>query len=75
MIPLIDKLIARPVPDGSFLLVEFDPASRWENAALYMAAEWMRSGGHIGCTTLANPPAKIRSQLGRMGLHVEELEK
>ena len=41
-IPLIDDLAKEPVPPGSQLLVEYDPASSWYNAALAIAVGWLR---------------------------------
>lgn len=74
-IPIIEELIKDPIPPGSNILVEFDPASQWLNASIFMAAEWLRKGGGVGYTALAQSPEKVRSRLKRRGVIVEQLEK
>ena len=46
--PLIEDLTQGPVPAGSMLLVEFSEASQWYNAALTIAAGWLKDGGRLG---------------------------
>lgn len=74
-IPLIEDLTKGPIPAGSSLLVEYDPASQWYNASLTIAAGWVRSGGTVWYTGLAQPPENIRSQFKRLGLDVGAFEK
>ncbi len=74
-IPLIEDLTSGPVPSGSNLMVEYDPASQWYNASLSMAAGWLREGGLVGYNTHAQPPADIRTQLSHLGLDVPKLEE
>lgn len=73
--PLVEDLTAGPIPAGSALLVEFDPASQWLNASLTIAAGWLRTGGRVLYDVLSQPPNDVRSQLKRLGLDAEALEK
>ncbi len=74
-IPLIEDLTKGPIPPGSNILVEFDPASQWLNASLTIAAGWMKDGGSVSYVANSHSPDDIRSQLRRLGLAVEELER
>jgi len=74
-IPLIEDLTREPVPSGSNILVEFDPASQWLNASLTIAAGWVKGGGSVSYIANSQSPDDIRSQLRRLGLAVEELER
>ncbi len=74
-IQLIEDLTDGPVPPGSNLLVEFDPASQWYNASLTIAAGWIRSGGVSSYNVYDHPPENARLQLKNLGLDVEALEK
>jgi KaiC/GvpD/RAD55 family RecA-like ATPase len=74
-IPLIEDLTKQPIPPGLNILVEFDPASQWYNATLTIAAGWMKSGGLVSYNVYAQPPNNIRSQLTRLGLDIEALER
>jgi KaiC/GvpD/RAD55 family RecA-like ATPase len=73
-IPLIEDLTTAPIPAGSNILVEFDPASQWYNASLTIAAGWIRTGGSVSYNTFAQSPATVRAQLNRLGVNTEELE-
>ena len=64
-----------PVPPGSNILVEFDPASQWYNASLTITAGWIRSGGVASYNVYNQPPENARLQLKRLGLDVEALER
>lgn len=72
--PLIEDLTKGPVPPGSQILVEYDPASQWPNASLAIAAGWVKDGGSVSYITHSQSPDDIRSQLRRLGLAVEDLE-
>jgi KaiC/GvpD/RAD55 family RecA-like ATPase len=72
-IPLIEELTKGSIPPGSNILVEFDPASQWLNASLTIAAWWVNDGGSVSYITQS--PDDIRSQLRKLGLAVEELER
>lgn len=74
-IPLFEELTTGPIPQGSNLLVVFDPASEWYNAALTIAAGWLRTGGRVHYNATAQSPATARSQLNRLGLITENLER
>jgi KaiC/GvpD/RAD55 family RecA-like ATPase len=74
-IPLIEDLTKGPVPPGSNILVEFDPASEWFNASLTIAAGWVKDGGSVSYITHSQSPNDVRSQLRKLGLAVEELER
>ena len=74
-IPLIQDLIADPLPAGFNLLVEFDPDSQWYAASITIAAGWLKTGGEVSYSAFAQPPDRIRSQLSRLGLNCEELER
>jgi len=39
-----------------------------------MAAGWVKGGGNLGYNGFIQPPDKVRTQLTRLGLNVEELE-
>jgi KaiC/GvpD/RAD55 family RecA-like ATPase len=72
---LIEDLTKGPVPHGSNILVEFDPASQWLNASLTIAAGWVKDGGKVSYIANSQSPDEIRSQLRKLGLAVEELER
>jgi len=74
-IPLIADLITGDLPAGSILLVEYDPSSQWYAASVSMAAGWLRTGGRVMYVTYAQPPDGVRSQLSRLGVIADELEK
>lgn len=74
-IPLIEDLTGGPVPAGSNLLVEYDAASQWYNAALTIAAGWLKGRGTVDYNASVESPAQVRLKLNRLGLDVEELEK
>lgn len=74
-IALIEDLTTGPVPAGSNLLVEFDPASQWYNASLTIAAGWIKSGGMVSYSSTTQFPDSIRLKLSRLGLNAESLEK
>jgi len=73
--PLIEDLTKGPIPPGSNILVEFDPASQWFNASLTIAAGWVKDGGSVSYIADSQSPDDIRSQLRKLGLAVEELER
>ena len=74
-IPIIEELTEGPVPLGSSILVEYDPASQWYNTSLTIAAGWIKSGGVTSYNVYDHPPESVRLQLKRLGLDVEGLEK
>lgn len=74
-IPLIETLTSSPIPEGSNLLVEFDPASQWYNASLTIVAGWLRSGGGVSYSVTAQPPDNLRAKLKQLGLKPEVLER
>lgn len=74
-IPLIEELTKGPVPSGSSILVEFDPASQWHNTSVTIAAGWLRTGGSVSYVAMSRPPDDIRSQIRQLGLNFEELER
>ena len=74
-LPLIEDLVFAPIPPGSNILVEFDPASQWYNASLTIAAGWLKSGGNVSYIAHSQSPNEIRSQLRMLGLPTEELER
>jgi len=74
-IPIIGQLSKDPIPPGTNILVEFDPASQWLNTSLTIAAGWMREGGSVSYVAHSLSPDDIRSQLRRLGLDVEALEQ
>jgi KaiC/GvpD/RAD55 family RecA-like ATPase len=73
-IPLIEDLTNGPVPLGSNLLIEFDPASQWYNSCVTIASGWVKDGGSIGYNGFIQPPNNVRMQLSRAGLNVDDLE-
>ncbi|MGA8856684.1 MAG: ATPase domain-containing protein [Candidatus Bathyarchaeia archaeon] len=74
-IPLIEDLTTGPVPAGSVLLVEFAGASQWYNAALTIAAGWLKQEGKVSYNALAQSPDAVRSGLSRLGVNCEECER
>jgi len=68
-------VLLEPLPVGSNLLVEYDASSQWYNAALTIAAGWLRSGGQVSYSAAGQSPSSVRSKLQRLGLNVEQLEK
>jgi KaiC/GvpD/RAD55 family RecA-like ATPase len=73
--PIIEELAKDPIPPGSNILVEFDPASQWFNASLTIAAGWMKDGGSVSYIAQSQSPDDIRSQLRRLGVAVDTLQK
>ena len=74
-IPIIEELTKGPIPPGSNILVEFDSASQWQNASIFMAAGWLHEGRRVGYTAIGQSPAKVRSRLKRYNVAAEQLEK
>ncbi len=74
-IPLIEDLTTEPIPPGSNLLVEFDPASEWYNAAVTITAGWLSSGGRVHYNVNVRPPDTVRSHLKKLGLNPEDFER
>jgi KaiC/GvpD/RAD55 family RecA-like ATPase len=74
-IRLIEDLTTQPVPPGSSILIEYDGASQWYNASITIAAEWLRTGGTMSYSAMAQSPDTVRKGLKRLGLNVEELER
>ena len=72
---LIEGLTKGPLPPGSNILVEFDPASQWLNASLTIAAGWVKDGGKVSYIANSQAPDGVRSQLRRLGLSAEEFER
>jgi len=75
-IPIIEDLTSGPVPAGSNILVEYDPASQWYNASVTIAAGWLKSAENrsVHYEAGAQPPDQVRSQLKRLGLDASQLE-
>lgn len=73
-IPLVEALTSGPLPEGSALLIEFDPASQWHNACLTIVAGWLREGGSVSLSVASQPLDRVRSKLRRLGLNPEALE-
>jgi len=74
-IPLIEDLTKTSVPLGSNLLIEFDPVSQWYNSCFTIAAGWVKGGGTVGYNGFIQSPNRVRMQLGRVGLNVDDLER
>jgi len=74
-LPLIEDLTSGPIPAGSNILVEYDPASQWYNASITMTAGWLRTGGRVDYDTFAHSPNDIRTQLMRIGLEPKVPER
>jgi KaiC/GvpD/RAD55 family RecA-like ATPase len=74
-IPIFEELTAGPIPPGSNLLVVFDPASDWYNAALTITVGWLRDGGRVHYNTSVRAPDIVRSQLRRLGVVTDGLER
>ncbi len=74
-LPLIEDFTKGPIPPGSNILVEFDPASQWYNACLTIATGWVQSGGVARYSVITQPPDKVRSKFRRLGMDPSELEQ
>jgi KaiC/GvpD/RAD55 family RecA-like ATPase len=74
-LPLIEDLTSGPIPAGSNILVEYNPASQWYNASISIAAGWLNTGGKVDYDTFSQSPDDIRAQLRRVGLEPEVLER
>lgn len=70
-LPLIDS--SEKIRHDSFLLVEHDPTSCWYHASLSISSGWIGAGGTIVYDVLAQPPDRLSSQLGNVGLDVQGL--
>ncbi len=73
-VPLIEDLTKEPIPPGTTILVEYDPASQWYLASLNMAAGWLKLGGKAEFASAIESPTSIRSKLARLGLDAIALE-
>jgi len=73
-IPLIEDLTSEPIPEGSSILVEFDPASLWYNAAVTIAAGWLKDGGGVSFSAAGQSPDRVRTKLKRLGVDPARLE-
>lgn len=73
-IPLIEDLTTKPVPPGSALFVEYDPASQWYNALSTIVAGWIKTGGNAEYYLTGQPPDDLRAQLRLLGLDTDLLE-
>jgi KaiC/GvpD/RAD55 family RecA-like ATPase len=71
---LIEDLTKAPIPPGSNILVEFDPASQWFNASFTIVAGWIRTGGVGSYNVYEQSHENARLQLKRLGLDVATLE-
>lgn len=69
---LIEDLTTGPVPEGSTLLVEYDPASQWYNASITISAGWLKAGGKVDYDALAQPPDDVRAKLRGLGLELDQ---
>ncbi len=74
-LPLIEDLTKGPLPPGSNILVEFDPASQWYNASFTLAAGWLETGGKTRYSVTTQPPDYVRSQLDRLVPNQSWLER
>jgi KaiC/GvpD/RAD55 family RecA-like ATPase len=74
-IPIIEDLTRTPLPPGTNILVEFDPASQWYNASLTIAAGWLKTGGSVSYIAQSQSPNDIRAQLHTLGVETEGLEQ
>ena len=74
-IPLFEELTTGPIPRGSNLLVVFDPASVWYNAALTISMGWLQTGGGVHYNASIQSPDAVRTQLTHLGFTPEDLEK
>jgi KaiC/GvpD/RAD55 family RecA-like ATPase len=73
-IPLIEDLTSDPVPNGSNLLVEFDPTSQWFSASVSIMAGWIQTGGKVAYNVAAQRPERVRLRLKGLGFNLEQLE-
>ena len=73
-IPLVEDLTTSAIPPGSNIIVEYEPASQWFAASTTIAAGWLKQNGKVSYNTLAQPPAKIRGALERLGIDCAKLE-
>ena len=55
--------------------MEFDPASQWYNSCIAIAAAWVKDGGDVGYNGFVQSPDTVRTQLTRLGLEVDGLER
>lgn len=74
-IPLIEGLTSEPVPNGSNLLVEFEPTSQWYNASVSIGAGWIKTGGKLAYNVAAQPPDRIRTKFRKLDLSPDQLER
>ena len=74
-IPLIEDLTSNQVPNGSNLLVEFEPSSQWYNATISVGAGWIRTGGKVAYNAMGQRPERIRTLFKNLSLNTEQLER
>ncbi len=74
-IPLLEGALEEPLPEGSSLIALYDSGSLWYNASLTITSAWLATGGTVSYYGSAQPTAKIREQLNRLGLRAEEFER
>ena len=73
-VSLIEDLTSGSLPNGSSILVEYDPAAQWYAGSLTIANGWVRTGGKVSYHAAGQSPEKVRSQLIRLGLNMDEQE-
>ena len=73
-IPLIEDLTTGTIPAGSNIAVEYEPSSHWYAASITIAAGWLKQGGSVSYSALAQSPANIRTALKRLGIDAAPLE-
>lgn len=71
---IIEDLTTVTLPEGSVVVVEFEPASQWYGASYTIAAGWLRSGGSVTYGVFSQSPDEARSYLKSLGLDMEALE-
>jgi KaiC/GvpD/RAD55 family RecA-like ATPase len=74
-LPLIEDLTSRPIPAGSNILAEYDPASQWYNASITISAGWLSTGGKVDYDTFSQSPDDIRAQFRRVGVKPDVIER
>jgi len=73
--PFFRKLFSRDLEFGSHLVVKFEPDSPWYEISLALAADALRLRYKTEYHTFQHLASQVRSDLSRLGLSVDELEK
>lgn len=73
-VPILSKILERPIARGSVFVGLYDPSAQWVSLILTIGSELLQKGYTVGITTLATQPSQIRQQVAKALRNLKELE-